>query len=437
MLFTSQIQRYLDRMTSSPDARRVLGRIFELADVSRGYLDPHDNRKLADIAWWFLSEFRIPGSWATEIDENGLPKRISGVSSLDELWIIAEKALKANGGSFEMPHIVGDEEFVHAFEDNASVVRLATREAVLREVKRMNTSFRLEGVFGQDDFKEGKEAIWLLKAPDGGSLALMALNRIAICDVVGWNKFIPDMGIIKDYVMPLVREFDLWLMRPSAIPGMVQGRDGGIYDLHDLPDGLTVDDDLLLYDNFPDIRRLPDDLTVNGTFIISNNPHIEETPVKLRARDGIAFVDCRNLHTIRSGLVALGFSSFSGCSKLRNIERDVVFHEGVELPDNSDLLKCDFYCNGELLLGNKSIDPKLLFKVMGIKPMARAAQAIASAKSFVESLKSPVRYTKGRGSLASAIGEYANKRDATLQEFQDRMDAEIQTRSERSVPGIG
>jgi hypothetical protein len=419
-MFIKKIEAYVSRLTSSDEAGAVLSRMFvAAAPRDRPYFDPVEAREIKELSRIYLTEFRLRREWTRSLGDNGLPLMLSGMTTA-EAMLGAAKAAGAYDGIPEIPFSEEDEETVHVYPDGFAAVRLATWEAVGREARRFGASPSIEGVFGKGDLEEGRIGIWLVRGREGETVAAIGFNRIAVCDVVGRNMTAPDIGYVRDYVLPLMDRFGLRPSRPDAIAGMVETADGRLHDLKELPEGSTVDGDLRINNRCPHITSFPANLTVKGKFLVWNNHNITKTPDGLKA-DVVVFNNCRNLRAVGKGIEA-GYAAFTGCSRLATIERGAYFREGLCLPDVPELLRQDFRCDGIVQTGNKEFNGRLLRGLGRVPLPAGFTESIARRKDVP-------RFSLPGGKRRTSIASYSIAKRERLLAWQAEMDREIEARS--------
>lgn len=313
-------------------------------------------------------------------------------------------------------------------------------EAVARDSGKLKASPSTEGVFVDGDLETGKLGLISVRDPSNEPVLMLGVNRLAVCDVVTWNRKPPTRQMVKDYVMPLVELLGLAPMKVDSIPGTVLAAHGMIYDLCELPDGVVINGDLHIMNKCPDLERLPDDMTVNGTLIIWQNNRLTEVPRNLRATEGLGITGCPNITVVRQGVSCREFSSFAGCRNLKAFEGGCDFPKGVELPDNKEL-RCLFPMferRGDDI--SVVVRPNTIPLPSAVKGLAgRIARTVAVAKD-IASPRIVSRTRKGRNgvdgvdTLAETVADYAAERDARLLSVQAEMDEELERRNDPAGP---
>ncbi|MCV9963857.1 hypothetical protein OIU34_18430 [Pararhizobium sp. BT-229] len=430
MLFFKNIEGFAERRSSSPEVRRIVAQAINSLVPQRDqeYFFPDEMTKIRDISDWIVCASRSGSDWYADRMDDGLPRVFAARLGLEGVWRIAHSALEANGGSLLPPYREGDEEEVHTFADGYRAVRLATWEAVARDSGKLKASPSTEGVFVDGDLETGKLGLISVRDASNEPVLMLSVNRLAVCDVVAWNRKPPTRQMVKDHVMPLVEARGLAPMKVDSIPGTVLAADGMIYDLCELPDGVVINGDLHIMNKCPDLERLPDDMTVNGTLIIWQNNRLTEVPRNLRATEGLGITGCPNITVVRQGVSCPEFSSFAGCRNLKAFEGGCDFPKGVELPDNKELrsLFPMFERRGDDI--SAVVRPSTIPLPAAVKGLAgRIARTVAVAKDIA----SPgiVSRTRKGGSLLEALSDIADERDARLLSVQAEMDDELERRN--------
>ncbi|MBY3433076.1 hypothetical protein HFN89_02635 [Rhizobium laguerreae] len=430
MLFFKDVEGFAERRSSSPEVRRIVVQAIRSLVPQRDekYFFPDEAAKISDIADWIVCASRSASEWYVDRMDDGLPRIFHARLGIEGLWRFAQMSLEAEESGLLPPYREGDEYEVHDFGDGYRAVRLATWEAVARDCGKLNASPTTEGVFVDGDLENGTLSLISVRDPSDDPVLIMSVNRLAVCDVVGWNRNPPTRKMIKDHVMPLVEARGLAPMKVDSIPGTVLAADCMIYDLCELPDGVVINGDLLILNKCPELERLPDDMTVNGTLIIWENNRLTEVPRNLRATEGLGITECPNITAIRDGVSCPEFSSFAGCRNLKAFGDGCDFPKGVELPDNKELraLFPLFERRGKDI--SVVVTPNALPLPAAVKGFAgRVARAIALAKEIASPAMSRTR--NGVPALDETLGEYARERDSRLLTVQAEMDDELERRN--------
>jgi hypothetical protein len=446
MLYYENIDDFANRYSSDPRVRAVLSTALRkiFPDPANPIFDPNVTNRIESISRWIVHGFRSGADWTLDTDASGLPKSISSATHIEDLFSLSEAAEKKNGSPLVPPFADGDEEETYDFGDGFRAVRLKTREAVSRERASLAALPLLDGVFEDGDIESGKGSYIAIRDASDRTVAMMAINRLAVCDVVGFRRYPLERAFVRSYVMDYVSEFGLAPMEVSSIPGMVLATDGMIYDICELPDGVTIDGDLRIYDKCPELERLPDNMTVNGQFILHANNRITEVPKNFTATDGMGFTKCEALTTVRSGVSSPEWSSFSGSRRLAVFEDGCSFPAGVELPRTPEMMRAFpmFSDRGKNMISVEmkpvSMVPRELSIFAG--KVARAATAVNEVASAFESVvrsKLPAlprrRNTSGTSALGSVLEDHRREREERLLDSQARMDAEIERRTAMSA----
>lgn len=362
--------------SSSPRCREIM------TDLLRRMFPEHEIRMqdpslLAKASLWIASEYRKGSEWLSDSSI----RTWSG----DKLMELMQASIRMNDGRFEFPLAPEDEVHVADLEGGWTVVRIATREAAYRECNAFGATPSIDGEFADDDLEAGKQALWVIRDANGDPQAMIGLNRIAVCDVVGWRREPLSRSFLDDVIMPLVEDQGLLLMKPDSIPGKVRDIEGVIHDLHDLPEGVVIDGDLSIRDRCPTLERLPDGMTITGDLVIWRNANIERLPRDLVVGGGLGMAECMALRTIGAGLQVGGYSSFNGSRGLVEIEPGCAFGKGVDFPDRRELMSQKFASGGPVRFGDKSMDAAT-FRIAGGRG-ERVLQTVAIAKGVVEVVK--------------------------------------------------
>lgn len=429
MLFFKDIESFAERRSSSPEVRRIINQAIKslVPQCDQKYFFPEEISKIRDISDWIVCASRIGSDWYSDREDDGLPRIFHAQLGIEGLWRFAHMSVEAEGVGLLPPYQEGDEVEVHNFGDGYRAVRLATWEAVTRDCGKLQASPSTEGVFEDGDLESGKLGMISVRDRNNEPVLMLGVNRLAVCDVVGWNRQPLTRQMVKDHVMPLVEALRLAPMKVDSIPGTVLAADGMIYDLCELPDGVVINGDLRIMNKCPDLERLPDDMTVNGTLIIWRNNRLKEVPRNLKATEGLGITGCPNITVVRQGVSCPEFSSFSDCRNLKAFEGGCDFPNGVELPDNKELRELFpmFERRGDDI--SVVVRPNTIPLPSVVKGLAgRIARTVAFAKEIA----SPgIVSTRKGGSLAEAMTAIAAQREERLLSVQAVMDEELERRN--------
>jgi hypothetical protein len=428
-MFFKDIEAFASHRSSSPEVRQIITQaiVSLIPQREQKYFFPDEMTKIGDISDWLICASRIGSDWYADRADDGLPKLFHARLGIEGLWRFAQMSLEAEETNLLPPYCDGDEEEVYVFADAYRAVRLVTWEAVSRDCGKLQASPFTDGVFEDGDLELGKLGMISVRDTNNEPVLMLSVNRLAVCDVVGWDRQSLTRQMVKDYVMPLVEARGLAPMKVDSIPGTVLAADGMIYDVCELPDGVVVNGDLQILDKCPELERLPDDMTVNGTLTIWKNHRLKEVPRNLKVTEGLGITSCPNITVVREGVSCSEFSSFGGCRNLKSFERGCYFPKGVELPDNKELraLFPMFERRGDEISVVVTPNTTLPAAVRGL------AGRIARTVAIVKEIASPgiVSKTRYGRTLAETMGEYAAERDAGLVEAQAKMDDEMERRN--------
>lgn len=433
MLYFKDIEGFAEHRSSSPEVRRIIAQAINslVPQREQKYFYPDEMAKICDISDWLVCASRMGSDWYADRADDGLPRLFHARLGIEGLWRFAHMSLEAEETNLLPPYCEGDEKEVHVFADGYRAVRLATWEAVSRDCGKLKASPFTEGVFEDGDLESGKLGMISVRDNNDEPVLMLGVNRLAVCDVVGWDRRPPTRQMIKDHVMPLVEARGLAPMKVDSIPGTVLAADGMIYDLCELPDGVVINGDLRILDKCPELERLPEDMTVNGTLTIWNNNRLKEVPRNLRATEGLGITSCPNITVVREGVSCPEFSSFDGCRSLKAIEGGCNFPKGVELPDNKELraLFPMFERRGKDI--SVVVSPNSMPLPAAVKGLAgRIARTAAVVKKIAapQVVSRTHNFGNGVATLAETLGEYAAERDTRLLAAQAEMDDELERR---------
>lgn len=387
----------------------------------------------AYLATLISSEIRREAEWVSDLDEDGVPKAMVGVATPDDLDVFIDEAERKNGGTFKMPFADGDEELVKEFSDGYTIVRLVTHEARNREYNRFGSRPAILGRFESEDYDNGNIGTLVLRDSEDVSLAIIGLNRIAITDVSGWNGNTVDQDLVRDYIMPLKEELDLFVWEPCSIPYYVEAEDGTMHDIYSLPDGIVVRGDMRLHDKYPDIVKLPNNMTVYGDLTLYALHMMKSSPDNLVVHGGLGIIKCKSLRHLGEGTAVREWVSLEGCDNLVSIGEGCYFAGGILFPDKPELLKFPFKYEGKVSIGSagKSV-PDIMFAGIGdMKPLAGLAGKVADYKHVAKKIfgsNSIVKRTKGKGGIRSMTPYEETDRFKSIAYRQDFMDNVIAER---------
>lgn len=326
-----QLRDYIKIMTSSPEIQDIIANVITVATENsvNPALKPNELSLLNQVIEWIIVECLRGKDWPHTKGKKNLPIPLEDISSMEDLRLKLAIAEAENDGPFELPELPEYYHLITKFPDGTSVFRVTVNEACRYELMKLRSFIVFRGDFQDDDLETGRRSLWTIRDSDNNVLACIGLNRFAICSVSGINGVTPDETIIRDYVDPLIKKYDLKAIVPLAVPHRVMDGSGKFHDLYNLPDGLEVFGDLFLKDHYPKLSRLPDDMKVHGRLLISRNNNLKSTPNNLVATEGMIFSRCRNLTKISDGnKTVTAPASFEG-SPIEVIGENCSFPHGI------------------------------------------------------------------------------------------------------------
>lgn len=227
---------------------------------------------IAHVADWLAAALINKEAWLRDVDEQGRPKKLVKLGSLERAKKEADKAMllaAQNGAASLYEDENGHEKTEMVFDGGYRMVRLLTPQALDKESAEMGHCI---GAGGYDQkVSAGSHAFYSLRDAFGkshatleverGSEGLSSGQRDRLVQCQGKENRPPVakyMPLIQSFVRE--RKFELW--GTTARTGLIE-YDGAYYDVCNLPEGFRVEGDLDL--DGTGVETLPAGLTVSGS----------------------------------------------------------------------------------------------------------------------------------------------------------------------------
>lgn len=301
---------------------RVLANAARRGEEWRGLADPEKLRHAAD---WLRAALANDDPWLGNLDGKGRPKKLMKFRSVDDIVKEADKAMiKAAQRLSGVRLVEGDEELAAELEDGWSIIRLLTPSALDRESATMQHCI---GNGGYDDLLGNEEFEFLsLRDPAGKPHATLEVANGCLTQLQGKQNN-PPIPAYANRIAPFIQDRAIVVGIPARSLGYAVDVEGQWHDIHDLPDGLRIEDDLSL--SGTQVAALPRNLTVGGSLYLRRTP-VTELPDGLSVGGRLDLEDVRitslpgdvrvagTLDLRRSGVTELPEGlSVEGCLDLR------------------------------------------------------------------------------------------------------------------------
>ncbi|MCS4088533.1 hypothetical protein [Rhizobium sp. BK176] len=283
-----------------------IGKIRELEDEHdfQGQIEDC----VASLTGWFSRAVRSRASiWGNPFRHcNNILDLIATVSK--------EKRLRPM--SFVPSFVEEDEEAIYEIAGVGKIFRLATPEAIAREIAYRKVSFASEIRSAVKFSSKGPSEYWTARSADG---ELIAVGQ-TVAGIV-WGAMFTAPGnrpAAEDLVTAYVVDNQLPMITATAVSGLVLAADGAFHRLTEIPAGTTINGDVDLLGKYADLTNWPDGVTVAGYLNIhGGRTGVRVSPPRLHVKGDLVWVD-EALEAIGDGLVVDGNVSFH-CGRLTKV----------------------------------------------------------------------------------------------------------------------
>ncbi len=302
------------------------GRIYAFAPTSTM------QEQINHISDWLKAAVHNNEPWLSKCDEQGRPKKLLKMGSLEQAAKEANKAMRifSQKAAAQPYNEATGERTVITFADGHRIVQLLTPEALDHESADVGHCIG-EGAYDYK-LKSGSHVFYSLRDPQRKGHATIEVkvesNDLMQCKGKE-NK--PPISRYMPYIQAFLKRKQFNLKESANMTGLIQAN-GEYYDIHNLPENIIIDGNFDLTGT--DITSLPCNISASGNITLSRNSHLTSLKTNMSAGGNIYISDNTSLTSLNCDIFA-GGEIYLRCQHLALLDGDISAKGNINLESHS------------------------------------------------------------------------------------------------------
>ena len=289
------------------------------------------------IVDWLKAAIHNNESWLSNCDEQGRPKKLLKIGSLEQATKEANKAMlrfsqKAAAQSYDD---IAGERTVMTFADGYRIAQLLTPEALDRESAHVGHCIG-DGKKYDNKLVSGSHVFYSLRDPKGKGHATMEVevknHNLMQCK---GKENEPPISRYMPHIQAFLKREQFNLKESVHMTGLVQAN-GEYYDVHRLPENISIEGDFDL--SRTDIASLPRNISVSGNITLFGNNQLTSLNSNISAGGNIYIRNNSSLTSISCDIWAEGNVYIRDNNSLISLNGHISIKENFRLDHNSSAI---------------------------------------------------------------------------------------------------